>query len=49
MNEQEPADQPQDASPPRRAWTAPLLEVIPAADTEASSIGPPTDGITGVS
>jgi hypothetical protein len=49
MSDQESGDQPQEASPPRRPWVAPSLEVIPAADAEASSIGPPADGITGIS
>lgn len=49
MSEQEPGERPQEPSPPRRAWAEPSLEVIPAADTEATSIGPDTDGITGIS
>jgi hypothetical protein len=49
MSEQESGEHPQEPSAPRRPWTTPSLEVIPAADAEASSLGPDTDGITGIS
>jgi hypothetical protein len=49
MSDQESGDQPPEASPPRRPWAAPSLEVIRAADAEETGIGPPADGITGIS
>ena len=50
MTDRETREQaPEVSGKTKRAWSEPSLDVIPAAETEASAVGPPTDGITGVS